>query len=84
MPAPPERLVDAFDAILDTVLIKNSMMHKETLIFDLAFKTSGQASKCMLLLFPSPELQQLLVQKSKIIVGLGLDEQSPEIGTIKP
>lgn len=73
MPAPPERIVDTFDAILDTVLIKSAMAQKETLIFDLSFRASGQASKCMLLLFPSPELQRLLVKKSKILEELGLD-----------
>jgi chemotaxis protein CheC len=77
--APPERLVDAFDAILDTILVKNSMVYDQTLIFDVSFITSGQASKCMLLLFPSPELQSLLVEQSKVMVGAGTDVQTPEI-----
>jgi chemotaxis protein CheC len=70
MPAPPERIVDAFDAILDTVLVKNSEMYDKTLIFDISFKASGKVSKFMLLLFPSPAMQCLLVEKSKVMVDI--------------
>ena len=64
---PPERIVDAFDAILDHILIKNSMLYNETLIFDVSFKTNAQISNCTLLLFPSPDLQRLLIEKSKTL-----------------
>jgi chemotaxis protein CheC len=67
VPAPPVRIVDAFDAILDELLIKNSMMYKRTVIFDISFTTTAQISKCMLLLFPSPDLEKLLLEKSKIL-----------------
>lgn len=68
MPMAPDRIVDAFDAILDTVLVKNSLESSETLIFDISFRTAERTSTCMLLLFPSPALQRMLVQKSQGIV----------------
>ena len=67
VPAPPVRIVDAFDAILDELLVKNSMMHKRTVIFDISFTTTAQISKCMLLLFPSPDLEKLLLEKSRVL-----------------
>lgn len=68
VPAPPVRIVDAFDAILDELLVKNSLMYKRTVIFDISFTTIAQISKCMMLLFPSPELEKLLLEKSKVLV----------------
>jgi chemotaxis protein CheC len=68
VPAPPIRIVDAFDAILDELLVKNSMMYKRTVIFDISFTTTAQISKCMMLLFPSPDLEKLLLEKSKVLV----------------
>jgi chemotaxis protein CheC len=69
MTAPPERIVDAFDAILDFILAKNSLLQSETLLFDILFKASEKVSKCMLLLFPSPDMRETLVEKSKVMVG---------------
>lgn len=68
VPAPPIRIVDAFDAILDEILVKNSMIYKRTVIFDISFTTTAQISKCMMLLFPSPDLEKLLLEKSKVLV----------------
>jgi chemotaxis protein CheC len=68
--APPERIVDAFDAILDNIVVKNALLYHDSLLFDLSFRTSDTVSKCLLLLFPSPDLQRLLVEKSKVLVDL--------------
>jgi chemotaxis protein CheC len=76
LPTPPDRIVDAFDAILDTVLINNSMVYDKTIIFDISFKTAGQVSKCILLMFPSPALQGLLVDKSKVLTEVGVTDQA--------
>jgi hypothetical protein len=77
MQAPPERIVDAFDAILDAVLTKNAMVYEESLMFDISFRTSGKTSKCLLLLFPSPALRCMLVQKSKVMMGIDPPEHTP-------
>jgi len=74
--SPPARIVDAFDAVLDSLLAKNSMLYKETMLFDISFRASAQISKCMLLLFPSPDLQRLLVEKSKVMACVDAPSQS--------
>jgi chemotaxis protein CheC len=68
---PPQRIVDTFDAILDNFLLKNAMLYNESLLFDVSFRTAGsKSSNCTLLLFPCPDLQHLLVEKSKRIVDV--------------
>jgi chemotaxis protein CheC len=82
MTAPPERIVDAFDSILDFILAKNSMLYSEILLFDILFKASEKVSRCMLLAFPSPEMQRNLVEKSKVMAGADMAEPSlPTVGT---
>ena len=70
MPTTPQRIVDAFDSIIDNFLVKQSMMSNEALIFDTHFKRSDDAGKSLLMLFPSPQLQDLLVQKSREQMGV--------------
>jgi chemotaxis protein CheC len=69
-PTTPQRIVDIFDTILDNFLVKQSMVANEALIFDTNFKRSGEAANSILMLFPSPQLQALLVQKSRELMGV--------------
>jgi chemotaxis protein CheC len=65
MPTTPQRIEDSFDAIIDNFLVKQSMMSNEALIFDTHFKRAKESGKSILMLFPSPQLQESLLQKSK-------------------
>ncbi len=70
MPTTPETVVDSFDAIIDNFLIKQSMVSESALIFETRFKRNGEDAKSMLMIFPSPELKELLIQKSKGMMGV--------------
>ena len=68
MPTTPESVVDSFDAIIDTFLIKQSMDAENAMIFETRFKRQGEDAKCMLMIFPSLELKDLLAQKSRVML----------------
>jgi chemotaxis protein CheC len=70
MPSTPETVVDGFDAIIDNFLIKQSMASQNALIFETCFKRNGEDAKSILMIFPSKELKELLVEKSKVLAGL--------------
>lgn len=82
IPTPPLRVVDTFDAVLDTVLVKQSMIAEKALVFDACFKRQGTDAKSILIIFPSPELKTILVNKSKAMLGLEdeplKEDQSPK------
>jgi chemotaxis protein CheC len=69
IPTTPERVVDTFDAIIDNFLAKLSMTTDEALIFDTRFRREGEDANSILMIFPSPQLQEMLVQKSKEMMG---------------
>jgi chemotaxis protein CheC len=69
LPTTPQRAVDTFDAIIDTFLVKQAMMSNDALIFDTHFRRAGEVANSILMIFPSPQLQGLLVQKSKELIG---------------
>jgi chemotaxis protein CheC len=69
IPTTPERVVDTFDAIIDNFLAKQSMVTDEALIFDTRFRREGGDANSILMIFPSPQLQETLVQKSKEMMG---------------
>jgi chemotaxis protein CheC len=69
MPTIPQQTVDTFDAILDNFLVKQSLMSNEALIFDTHFKRQNESCKSILMLFLSTQLQDLLVVKSKELMG---------------
>ena len=69
LPAPPQLLEDTFDAIIDNFLIKQAMASNQALLFDTSFRTADSSSNAVLIIFPSPRLQKLLVQKSKDLCG---------------
>jgi chemotaxis protein CheY-P-specific phosphatase CheC len=68
LPTAPESTVDTFDAIIDSFLIKQSMFSENALIFETRFKRQGEDAKCILMIFPSQELKDLLTQKSDVLM----------------
>jgi chemotaxis protein CheC len=69
LPTTPETVVDAFDAIIDNFLIKQSMVSENALIFETRFMRNGEDAKSILMLFPSEELKDLLVEKSRNLLS---------------
>jgi chemotaxis protein CheC len=70
LPTTPQSVVDTFDAIIDGFLIKQSMFTEDAMIFETRFKRQGEDAKCILMIFPSQELKELLEEKSNAIVEL--------------
>ena len=70
LPSTPQRAVDTFDSIIDNFLVKQSMVSNETLIFDTHFKRAGTDAHSILMIFPNPQLQELLIEKSKELMGV--------------
>ncbi|HTY75865.1 MAG TPA: chemotaxis protein CheC [Candidatus Nanoarchaeia archaeon] len=70
LPTTPQSALDTFDAILDTFLVKQSMLSESALIFETRFKRLGEDAKCILMIFPSSELRNQLIQKSKTLLNL--------------
>lgn len=68
LPTTPETVVDTFDAILDNFLIKQSMFSENALVFETRFRRSGESAKSFIMIFPSPELKEMLVRKSKSLI----------------
>ena len=69
LPTTPETVVDVFDAIIDNFLIKQSMVSENALIFETRFMRNGEDANSILMLFPSAELKDLLVEKSKNLLN---------------
>jgi chemotaxis protein CheC len=65
LPTTPQTVNDTFDAIIDNFLIKQSLISDNALIFETRFKRNGEDGKSILMIFPTPELKNLLVEKSK-------------------
>jgi len=65
MPTPPQLSTDCFDALIDNFLVKQSLLSDIAIIFDTEFKRTDGNVGGTLLLFPSRELQKVLVQKAK-------------------
>lgn len=69
-PSTPQKIVDMFDSIIDNFLVKQSLMANEAVIFNTHFKRAGESANLILMMFLSPALQDLLIQKSKEIMGV--------------
>jgi chemotaxis protein CheC len=69
MPTTPESSVDSFDAIIDGFLIQQSMKSEYAMIFETKFKRLDEDAKCVLMLFPSRELKEVLTEKSKQLMS---------------
>ena len=68
LPSTPQSAVDTFDALIDGFLIKQSMLDEKAMIFETRFKRQGEDAKCILMIFPSEEIKQLLSEKSKHLI----------------
>jgi chemotaxis protein CheC len=69
IPTPPERASDSFDAILDSFLVKQMIASDIAILFDTRFKRSDGNMSGILMMFPSRELQDILIEKAKDWVG---------------
>jgi chemotaxis protein CheC len=65
IPTPPQMTTDSFDAILDSLLVKQALSSDFALMFDTSFKRSRSAVQGFLIVFPSRGLQELLIRSSK-------------------
>ncbi|MCL5876590.1 MAG: chemotaxis protein CheC [Candidatus Bathyarchaeota archaeon] len=70
MPTTPQMVTDTFDAIIDNFLVKQSMVSDNALIFETRFKRNGEDAKSILMIFPTQELKDLLVERSKSMMGV--------------
>jgi chemotaxis protein CheC len=66
---PPQHAVDSFDAIIDNFLVKQSVNSDVAIIFDTNFRRSTEGASCILMMFPSPKIQSMLVAKAKQWLG---------------
>jgi len=64
MPTTPTSSVDTFDAIIDGFLIQQATISEYAMIFETKFKRQEEDAKCILVVFPSQEFKDLLIQKS--------------------
>jgi chemotaxis protein CheC len=69
LPTTPQSVVDTFDAIIDGFLIKQSMLSENAMLFETQFKRQDNEVKSILMIFPSNELKELLIQKSKTLIA---------------
>lgn len=63
VPRPPQLIKGSFDAILDSFLVKQALVTDAALVFDACFRRSSSEFGGTLVVFPSVELQQLLINK---------------------
>lgn len=67
---PPLLIGAPFDSIINDFVVKLSSASGEALVFDTCFKRAGgYYAPSQLLMFPSPELRELLIRKSNEIIG---------------
>ncbi len=81
IPTPPQLFTDCFDAIIDNLLVKQSLISDVAILFDTQFRRTDGNAGGTLLLFPSKELQNVLVEKAKQWIGSDepkADEKSVE------
>jgi chemotaxis protein CheC len=79
IPAPPQWIEDGFDAIIDNFLIKQAMVSNQALVFDTNFRTFDGSANAVLMIFPSPELQKMLIQKSQELCEIPAKSDEPKI-----
>jgi chemotaxis protein CheC len=65
LPMPPQLAKGSFDATLDTFLVKQALMAEVALVFDGCFKRSSSEAGGIIVVFPSQQLQEILVKKSQ-------------------
>jgi len=62
---PPQLIIDSFDAIMDSLLIKQALCSEVAVIFDTRFKRCNSSTDGFLITFPSYGLQRILAKKGK-------------------
>lgn len=65
IPSPPVVLCDCFDAVIDSLLLKQALCSDLGVIFDARFKRSDSAAEGFLITFPSATLRRMLADKGK-------------------
>lgn len=65
VPTPSHLFIDSFDAILDNFLVKQDLASDVALIFEGCFRRNSSEARGALVMFPSLELQKLLIEKSQ-------------------
>jgi chemotaxis protein CheC len=65
VPMPPQLVTDSFDAILDNFLVKQDLASDVALIFEGCFRRGSSETGGALVMFPSVEMQKLLVKRSQ-------------------
>ncbi|PVX25304.1 MAG: hypothetical protein CW716_08280 [Candidatus Bathyarchaeum sp.] len=69
LPTPPQLVRGSFEAVLDTFLVKQAMMSDVALVFDGCFRRSSSKAGGTIVVFPSKEMQQVLITKGKEWMG---------------
>ncbi len=77
---PPQLIIDSFDAIIDSLLIKQALCAEVAVIFDARFKRNNSSAEGFLITFPSYKLQRMLAKKGKE----WLDNESSEKKDVLP
>jgi len=77
---PPQLIIDSFDAIIDSLLIKQALCSEVAVIFDARFKRNNSSAEGFLITFPSYKLQRMLAKKGKE----WLDNESSEKKDVLP
>jgi chemotaxis protein CheC len=62
---PPQLIIDSFDAIMDSLLIKQALCSEVAVIFDARFKRCNSLAEGFIITFPSYKLQRMLAKKGK-------------------
>jgi chemotaxis protein CheC len=62
---PPQLITDSFDAIIDSLLIKQALCSEVAVIFDARFKRYNSSTEGFIIIFPSDKLRRMLAQKGK-------------------
>jgi chemotaxis protein CheC len=65
IPSPPIVICDCFDAVIDSLLLKQALCSDLAVIFDARFKRSNSSAEGFLITFPSAKLRQMLADKGK-------------------
>lgn len=65
IPNPPQVINDCFDAVIDSLLLKQALCSDIAVIFDARFKRRNSSAEGFLITFPSSELLKMLIDKGK-------------------
>jgi chemotaxis protein CheC len=63
LPTPPQLIFDAFDAVIDGLLLKQALCSDIAAIFDARFKRSTSSAEGYLIMFPGEKLRQTFAKQ---------------------